>query len=81
MLNSWQSESLLKYIADALSLFRVVDWLFKLQWEVFLIIFYLCFVLIFAVVIVFVCQAYQLKSKTTPFLGIIQFLRVASILF
>jgi len=64
-------------VSEVLSTFRIVYWLKKLSWDVYIIIFYVCIFLIFLIVIDFLYVAYSYKHRKLQFMWPIQILRTA----
>ena len=58
-----------------LSTFRLVYWLEKMSWDVYIIIYYVCIFLLFLIIIDFVYVAYCYKNRKFPFIWPIQILR------
>ena len=58
---------MIQYISQVLSTFRVVYWLEKTTWNVYIIIYYVCIFLIFLVLIDFIYVAYCYRNRKFPF--------------
>lgn len=80
MIDRWQSEGVVQYLSEFLQTFRIVYWLEKLTWDVYVIILYICIFLIFLVIIDFLYVSISFKHKRYSFMQPIQLLRVALIL-
>jgi hypothetical protein len=51
------------YLSQILNTFRVVYWLKKLTFDIYIIIFYVCIFLIFLIIIDFIYVAYSFKNR------------------
>lgn len=80
LISEWKSDDVVSYFAQFLGTFRIVYWLQKLSWDVYIIIFYICIFLVFIVIIDFLYVAISFKHKKFSFMQPIQILRIASIL-
>ncbi len=80
MIDSWQSQGVVKYFSEFLETFRVVYWLEKLSFDVYVIIFYIIIFLIFVAIIDFLYVSITYKHKRYSFMQPIQILRVFSML-
>lgn len=80
MVVKWKSVGVVTYISQFFQTFRIVIWLEKLTWDVYVIIFYIIVFLIFVIVIDFVYVVISFKHKKFSFMQPIQILRIASLL-
>ena len=78
MVNEWGAPSVVSYFAQFLCSFRVVYWLRRLSWDVYIIIFYIIIFLVFVVIIDFLYVAISFRQKKgVSFSQPIQILKVA----
>lgn len=80
MVSAWKTEKALNYIAQFFETFRIVYWLKKLKFDIYVIIFYIVIFLVFLVILDFLYVAITFKHKRYSFAQPIQILRIAIIL-
>eukprot|EP00347_Sterkiella_histriomuscorum_P000937 403373955 len=80
LVEEWKADSVVSYFAQFLGTFRIVYWLQKLSWDVYIIIFYIAIFLVFIIIMDFLYVAISFKHKKFSFMQPVQILRIASIL-
>ena len=64
----WKSETIIKYLSEILSTFRIIYWIKKLTFDIYIIIFYVTIFLIFLIMIDFIYVAYSFKNRKFQFI-------------
>lgn len=67
MIYEWGAKDVVSYFAQFLSTFRIVYWLKKLSWDVYIIIFYILIFLVFVIIIDFLYVAISYRHKKVSF--------------
>ena len=67
LVNEWKANDVVSYFAQFLSTFRIVYWLQKLSWEVYIIIFYIVVFLVFVIINDFLYVAISYRHKKLSF--------------
>jgi hypothetical protein len=70
----------MKYVSEIFNTFRIVYWLEKVSFDVYIIIYYVCIFLIFVVIIDFIYVAYSYNQRKFAFIWPIQLLKLACII-
>ena len=71
----WKAPSVINIISPILSTFRIVYWLEKVNWNIYIIIVYVCVFLIFFIAVNFIYVAYCYSQRKFPFAWPIPLLR------
>ena len=74
------AKDVVQYFAQFLSTFRIVYWLERLSWDVYIIIFYICVFLVFVIIIDFLYVAISYRHKKFSFTQPVQILKIACLL-
>jgi len=77
----WKADSLLSYIQTFLNVFQLVAWLAKLDLTTYIVVFYLCIVLVCLVILDIFYVSYSFQKKKFKFLWPLQALRYICGLF
>ena len=64
----WKAKEIIRYVASFFSTFRLVYWLERVSWDVYIIIYYVSIFLLFLILIDFIYVAYCYKQRKFPFL-------------